>query len=99
WFEGFHRPIELHGRLRDGCVPLVRTDTALELMLAHYGTIEASMFLERILENQPKLEKMFREEHRRIRERGWCIGFENDLVHNLALVAASFNLLSEVGES
>jgi hypothetical protein len=93
WFDGFHEAIELHGRLIDGCVPLVRTDTALEFMLAHYGAVEASMFLERSLENEQGLERAVREEIRRIRAHRAPLGFEDDVVHNLAVVATSFKLL------
>jgi hypothetical protein len=94
WFDGFHRPIELHGRLQDGCVPLVQTDTALELMLAHYGPVEASMFLERSLRNQESLAVAVHDELRRLRTRRAPVGFENSVAHNLAVVASSFSLLS-----
>jgi len=94
WFEGFHRPIELHGRLQDGCVPLVRTDTALELMLAHYGPVEASVFLERSLRDSAGLATAVKDEMRRLRSSRFSTGFEDDIAHNLAVVAASFSLLS-----
>ncbi|AIE83858.1 hypothetical protein [Fimbriimonas ginsengisoli] len=93
WFGGFHHAIELHGRLADGCVPLVRTDTALELMLAHYGAIEASVFLERSLRSERGLESAVMAEIQRIRANRAPLGFEDDVVHNLAVVASSFKLL------
>lgn len=96
WFDGFHRPIELHGRLQDGCIPLVRTDTALELMLAHYGHVEASLFLERKLRDQEKLRIAFEEEMRHIKCRRVPVGFDEGVPHNLAVVATTFRLLAEV---
>jgi hypothetical protein len=94
WFDGFHHSIELHGRLQEGCVPLVRTDTALELMLAHYGQVEASLFLERRLRDQHSLAVAVNDEMKRLRFRCQPLGFENNVAHNLAVVASSFCLLS-----
>jgi hypothetical protein len=93
WFNEFHRPIELHARLMEGFVPLVRPDTTLEFMLAHYGPVEASTYLERTLDNHPLLAEKVYEYVRELRGRRVPIGISDNLAHNLAAIAIGFDLI------
>lgn len=93
WFDIFHEPVELHGLLRLNKVPLVRPDTALELVLAEYGRPQASTFLRHMLEMDENLAREIRQEILHLIRNPGPLGFGPDFVRNLAIIAHSYGLL------
>jgi len=97
WFDIFHEPVELHGLLRMNKVPLVRPDTALELVLAEYGRTQASTFLRHMLEMDENLAREVRQEILQLIRNPGPLGFGPDFVRNLAIIAHSYGLLKVRG--
>lgn len=93
WFDVFHEPVELHGLLRKKQVPLVSEDRALELVLAEYGKPQASRFLKHMMEMQPDMERMVHTHLRNFVRSPGSLGFGEDPIRNLAVIAYTYGLL------